>query len=478
MEESLVGRESETAAALRSLALLDAGPASLLFEGEPGIGKSTLWRRAVEAARERGLRVLEARPSEAEGSLPYAALGDLLELELEDTVADLPAPQRRALEVALLVTDPDGEVPDQRAIAVAVLGTLRNLAARGGVVVAVDDLQWLDADSARTLTFAIRRLRHERVLALLARRLGAATALPLGLDSGPESRVVRVPVRPLGPGELHTLLAARLGLRLARPLLLRVHAATGGNPLYGLEIGRALVRDGALPDATAALPVPETLEGVLDERLSGLSPAAREALAAVAALAHPTRALVAAVGAEAAGGLDDALEKGLVLLKATGCGSRIRSTARRPRHAWAVASSGRCIAGSPSWSRIRSSMRCISRSRSTARTEPPPASSPRRRGGQASAVRPTPRCSSHSTRCGSRRATAWPSAWPSAWKRPISRSPRATPMARDGFSTRRAQTPSLGSVRPSSSGSRPWRPTTAALRRRAIWPSRRSAEAP
>jgi len=309
MQESLVGRDGEFAAALQCLEHLRAGPAALLFEGEPGIGKSMLWRRTVEVAGERGVRVLEARPSEAEAKLPYAALGDLLECELEATVAHLPAPQRRALEVALLLADPDGELPDQRAIAVAVLGVLRSLAATGGVVVAVDDLQWLDADSARALTFALRRLSEEPVLTLLARRAGLDPTLPLGLDG---ARVVRVPVGPLEPGALHALLVARLDLRLARPLLLRVHAAAGGNPLYGLEIARALAGAGGQPAATDALPVPATLEGVLAARLTGLSAAARQALAAVAAVGQPTRALVAAVGPEFADGLDEALAAGLV----------------------------------------------------------------------------------------------------------------------------------------------------------------------
>ena len=258
MQESLVGRDGEFAAALQCLEHLRAGPAALLFEGEPGIGKSMLWRRTVEVAGERGVRVLEARPSEAEAQLPYAALGDLLECELDATVAHLPAPQRRALEVALLLADPDGELPDQRAIAVAVLGVLRSLAATGGVVVAVDDLQWLDADSARALTFALRRLSGEPVLTLLARRAGLEPTLPLGLDG---ARVVRVPVGPLEPGALHALLVARLDLRLARPLLLRVHAAAGGNPLYGLEIARALASAGGRPAATDALPVPADPRG-------------------------------------------------------------------------------------------------------------------------------------------------------------------------------------------------------------------------
>ena len=313
MGPTLVGREQEVATALESLELLAAGNAALAIEGEAGIGKSALWELAVGAARERGLQVLEARPSEAEQALSYAALGDLLRPEL-DALEALPGPQRRALEVALLLADPDGAAPDQRAIAVATLGALRALSEAQPLALAIDDLQWLDADSARALTFALRRLAGEPLLALLARRSDRPAGLPLGLDAWDDARVLRVRLAPLGPTDMHALLAERLGLRLARPLLLRVHAAAGGNPLYGLELGRALLRHEGRLAPTAALPEPETLEGVVGERLGALSPAAQLVLAAVAALAEPRPAVVGAIADEAPSGIEEALASGVLQL--------------------------------------------------------------------------------------------------------------------------------------------------------------------
>src|SRR5581483_3182008 len=112
-------------------------PRALVLEGEPGIGKSTLWDAGVQGAGARGIRVLSARASGAEAQLAFAALTDLLEEVGEDAFQPLPGPQRWALEVALLRVAPAGPPPDARAIALALLNLLRTLAARRPVLVAV-----------------------------------------------------------------------------------------------------------------------------------------------------------------------------------------------------------------------------------------------------------------------------------------------------------------------------------------------------
>src|SRR5688572_32956171 len=93
-----------------------SGPSTLVLEGEAGIGKSTLWLAGVEAARERGLRVLESRPAEAERGFALAALGDLLEPTLDDVLPELAAPRRRALEVALALEDETDVLVDPRTL--------------------------------------------------------------------------------------------------------------------------------------------------------------------------------------------------------------------------------------------------------------------------------------------------------------------------------------------------------------------------
>src|SRR5262249_58337678 len=86
----------------RFLDSLAARPEILVLEGEPGIGKTTLWLAAIEQARERGFRVLACGPSAAEARLSYASLGDVLADASRSVVDTLPAPQRRANDLLLL----------------------------------------------------------------------------------------------------------------------------------------------------------------------------------------------------------------------------------------------------------------------------------------------------------------------------------------------------------------------------------------
>jgi hypothetical protein len=177
MEAELIGRDEELQRVQRFLEAVPAGSRALLITGEAGVGKTSLWQAAVGRAQAAGMRAIAARPSEAETSFAYAALGDLLGPH-PGVLHDLPGPQRRALEVALLVAE-RGEKPDQQAVARATLTGLRALARAAPLIVAVDDVQWLDRPSAAVLGFAARRLTGEPIGLLLAERTaGAGAATP------------------------------------------------------------------------------------------------------------------------------------------------------------------------------------------------------------------------------------------------------------------------------------------------------------
>jgi len=254
-EIEVVGRDAELAVVHGFLDAVDRLPRVLVIEGEAGIGKTTLWRAGISSARERGYCVLSTLPVQAESQLSYVGLADFLESILEEVLAELPPPQRRALEVALLRRDPGGSAPDQTAIAFAFLGALRVAADKKPALVAVDDLQWLDAPSTFVLEFAARRLRETTVGLLFAFRAERGGDAPTGLGRLPEERIRRIQVGPLSLGALRHLIQSRLELVLPRPALQRLHEASDGNPFFALELARALKERGDQLSPGEPLPV-------------------------------------------------------------------------------------------------------------------------------------------------------------------------------------------------------------------------------
>jgi DNA-binding CsgD family transcriptional regulator len=288
----IVARDAELAAVHAFVGRTAAMPAALVLEGEPGIGKSTLWLAAVERAQARGMPVLSARPVEAEQGLAHVGLGDLFDDVLDNVVPELSPPRRRALETALLREEAAGETIDHRALALAVHDTLHLLGERGRILVAIDDAQWLDASTSSALAFALRRLETSSIRLLLARRT-EPTELEQALGGW---RLEYTSVGPLSVGALHRLLQDRLGRTFARQTLLRIHERSGGNPFFALELARALDPDAGPFDP---LPVPETLDELLRERLAGLPGVTRDALAPASALGAPSESLLRRLGISA-----------------------------------------------------------------------------------------------------------------------------------------------------------------------------------
>ena len=168
----------------------------------------------------------------------------------------------------------------------------------GAVLLAVDDIQWLDSASTETLAFALRRLPR-KVGVLLAHRVEPGQDLPLGLARAlPEDRLLRIAPRPLSFAALHHLVKFRLGTSLPRPLLARLADASGGNPFYALEMARALAQIGDLKP-TQPLPVPRNLEELVLSRVETLSAPARQLALAAAATSQPTRHARSAFPADA-----------------------------------------------------------------------------------------------------------------------------------------------------------------------------------
>lgn len=272
-------------------AFVDNGQGALLISGELGAGKTVLWEQGVARAGRLATRVLAARPIATEAALGYTALADLLDDAGSDPLIEqLPAPQRRALRVALLREDAGTDPPPARTVATAMLGVLRAIAASGPLLLAIDDIAYLDQPSARVLSFALRRIGEAPVRVLATVRTDdLGDAPPLVTDSLGRDRVALLRPRPLRKVDVRALLADRLPARPAPALVNRVWAMSGGNPYLALELGRALAQDDGGRAGGADPPVPLTLRRLVRGRLAALAPPVRAALL-VAALA-PTAPL-------------------------------------------------------------------------------------------------------------------------------------------------------------------------------------------
>ncbi len=320
----MVGRDAELAVVERFLDRLRSEASALLVEGEAGIGKTTIWLAAIASAESRGARVLTAQPAESEASLSYATVADLVDAVFDETRRALPPVQQRALGAALLRSEGD-EAAQPRTTATALVGVLAALSENRSVLVAVDDVQWLDPASAAAIAFVARRL-PARCGLLLTRRGTPADELPLGLVRAlPAGGLERIQPGPLSLAALHRLFSDRLGSAPPRPVLARIAEASGGNPFFALEIAQALGDEWAELSRGEPLPVPRDLEELVRDRVTGLSEHARMAALACAALSRPTAATIAkAVPGKGAGrrGLLEAEEAGVLTVGA----ERVRFT--------------------------------------------------------------------------------------------------------------------------------------------------------
>ena len=313
--DAVVGRGIELAAVDRFVDRARVGLAALILEGEPGIGKTTIWEAGVDAAHDSGALVLRSRPARSELGLTLGGLTDLLDGVDPSALERLPDPQRHALEVALLRVAPSGSLPDQRTLSVAVAGLLRQLTTSHPILIAVDDLQWLDESSVAILAYALRR-SSDRPIGLLASvradvTAGGADALATAV---PADRTDRIRLGPMPLASLHRLFQVRLGRSFPRLVLVRIEAASGGNPLYALEIARALSDANVPADPTAPLPIPDSLGSLIVGRVSAFPTATRRAMLLAAAASVPTVEILERARPGSVNDLAPSVEDGVISL--------------------------------------------------------------------------------------------------------------------------------------------------------------------
>lgn len=275
---------TSTAALVPWLDAVGARSQALVLEGPAGIGKTHVWRELIARTHEQHSRVLRAQPALAEKRLVGSALIDLCDDITDEEIARLPALQAAALSAALLR---GGEAASPHAVALAFTTLIRSLADRGPLFLCIDDVQWLDAQTADVLTFAARRLPPAGIGLLLTLRTDVGTPTPplIGELSAALS-LSRWPVQPMNPEELERLLRRQLGGVVTGGVVRAAVGLAGGNPLYGIEVARALLaRDVDSPLDNAGMP--DSLSELVGRHVTELPQPTRLGLAAAAAMRRP-----------------------------------------------------------------------------------------------------------------------------------------------------------------------------------------------
>ena len=291
MTQVIAGRAAEIGILDGFLADRGDEPRSLLIEGEPGIGKTTLLRAVLDRAAERQYAVALCQPTRSEMDLSYVGLVGLLEGIGTEVLDALAPPQARVLRTITRVEE-SGEPVDRLSLSLATVAAVGVAASVRPLLVAVDDAQWLDPPTARTLAFLVRRLTGTRTRFVLVRTLGVSLVprgggRPLADDEAidwqveldramPEGRHQRIALGPVGPSDLSRILRRVLGWSPSWPRVVRIAELSEGNPLHALELTRAF---GAVRSSDGLEgPLPDSVLELARSRIAGLPDRVRGAV--------------------------------------------------------------------------------------------------------------------------------------------------------------------------------------------------------
>jgi len=318
-----IGRDAEITEISAFFAASAGTPAGLIITGDAGIGKTVVWQQMIRVAA-RSARVLSCQPAPAERPLAFSALDDLFSDVAGEVLPELPGSLRQAVEVALLRNTSPGilsadlaesgrPLPERRALARGILDALQILAGAAPLMVAIDDVQWLDRPSAGVLEFCIRRLRSEPIFILLTFR--TSDTVPFGLDRAlPPGHLGRVHLGPLSLGAVGEILRSQLGAVLPRYVLTRLYDACGGNPFYALECARTLLDQPHMPLTNEPISIPRSLACLVRHRVRRLTPEVRRVGRLVATSSDPRERLIRAAcdDGESWAAIDRAIDEGII----------------------------------------------------------------------------------------------------------------------------------------------------------------------
>jgi DNA-binding CsgD family transcriptional regulator len=237
----IVGRVNERRALEQFVTRLGSGTRSVVLVGEAGIGKTTLWHYGLAQCRAANVYVLEAHAAEEDRHNPGQGLVDLFDgpqlpagVSTDDVLCtDAPAIERSR----------------------AMLGVLRSLARDCPVVIAVDDLPWLDDITSRALRYAMRRTQGLPIALLATARTWSPDTLTV--PPGQYAQDVEIlEVGALKPGELITIIGTALPNADAEQIASASEMAHG-NPFFAIELARTGPNLSGLPLAVLGARVGE-----------------------------------------------------------------------------------------------------------------------------------------------------------------------------------------------------------------------------
>ncbi|WP_144715676.1 AAA family ATPase [Curtobacterium pusillum] len=273
-QPTLLGRHRELALLAAALDGAQATGRAVIVEGEAGIGKTSLLEETVRSAADAGFRVVRCTGTQGSAPVGHGGLHELLHT-LVPFADQLPPRQRAALRIAFSLEE--GPAPDRLVVGLATLGLLEEAAAHRPLLVAVEDLQWLDRSTVDALMFVVARLGSAHVLLVGTLRSGG------DVEFRAPSSVERIPLGPLDP-ESARLVLDRHAPDLSDASRARVLRASEGNPLALRELPIALHEQGADRTAISSrVPTTRRLERAFLDQLASVPEPSRRLLVLAAA---------------------------------------------------------------------------------------------------------------------------------------------------------------------------------------------------